>query len=241
MDMFAIHPYLIPSRLPPTFAHPLTTTIESPTIRNSSRCSRRIPWDGATRRDAADRLRRVGYQSKIPQPLRFVYNHLGTKAAADAIPEALQAKYYAQAFALAACQPTVAGMLIFHVVDEHARAWQSGLYYGNGRPKTSLPAVLCRGARCADGDACAMREGKTTSNVDDVASEARRWTTRPCSSPGSRVFARSYELRILTRRRESPRERQRKGGRAGDGEDPGRRAAARPVRGRTASLQMRQA
>src|SRR5919197_6782812 len=27
MDMFAIHPYLIPSRLPPTFAHPRTTTI----------------------------------------------------------------------------------------------------------------------------------------------------------------------------------------------------------------------
>ena len=170
MDMFAIHPYLIPSKLPPTFAHPNTTTIgvaDYPKlVRLLTSAFRGTAQRGETLPIVYDEF---GYQSKIPQPLRFVYNHLGTKAAADAIPESLQAKYYAQAFGLAACQPTVAGMLIFHVVDERdARAWQSGLYYGNGRPKTSLPAVRAAALSAQTGTLAACEQDKTTANVDDV-------------------------------------------------------------------------
>src|SRR3954454_11988205 len=40
------------------------------------------------------------------------------------------------------CQPTVIGLLLFHVQDEPSLpAWQSGVYYADGTPKTSLPAV----------------------------------------------------------------------------------------------------
>ena len=43
---------------------------------------------------------------------------------------------------LAACQPTVRGFLIFHVTDEtDFNRWQSGVYYADGTPKTSLPMV----------------------------------------------------------------------------------------------------
>ncbi|HET7451033.1 MAG TPA: hypothetical protein VFJ78_10575 [Gaiellaceae bacterium] len=170
MDMFAIHPYLIPSKLPPTFAHPLTTTIgvaDYPKlVKLLTSAFRGTAQRGETLPIVYDEF---GYQSQIPQALRFVYNHLGTRAAADAIPESLQAKYYAQAFALAACQPTVAGMLIFHVVDERdARAWQSGLYYGNGRPKTSLLKVRAAALAAQTGTLAQCDQPKTTANVDDV-------------------------------------------------------------------------
>ena len=170
MDMFAIHPYLIPSKLPPTFAHPLTTTIGvadySKLVKLLTTAFRGTAQRGETLPIVYDEF---GYQSQIPQPLRFVYNHLGTRAAADAIPESLQAKYYSQAFALAACQPTVAGMLIFHVVDERdARAWQSGLYYGNGRAKTSLAKVRSAALAAQTGTLAQCAKVKTTANVDDV-------------------------------------------------------------------------
>ena len=185
MDMFAIHPYLIPSKLPPTFAHPLTTTIgvaDYPKlVKLLTGAFRGTAQRGETLPIVYDEF---GYQSKIPQALRFVYSHLSSKAAADAIPESLQAKYYAKAFALAACQPTVAGMLIFHVVDERdARAWQSGLYYGNGRPKTSLPAVRAAALAAQTGTLAECGQGQ-----DDL--ERRRRRVRRPVGDGSRRAAR---------------------------------------------------
>ena len=43
---------------------------------------------------------------------------------------------------MVACQPNVAGFLIFHVSDEaNLDRWQSGLFYADDTPKSSLPAV----------------------------------------------------------------------------------------------------
>ncbi|MCW2963857.1 MAG: hypothetical protein JWO17_1109 [Actinomycetia bacterium] len=170
MDMFAIHPYVIPSRLPPSFAHPRTTTIG---IVDYPKLVRLLTFAFAGTAQRGETLPIVydefGYQSLIPVRKRSVYQHLGAPAARDAISEALQATYYRQAFALAACQPTVAGLLIFHVADERdARGWQSGVYYADGTPKSSLAAVR-DGALAAQGGTlgtCSM--GKTTSNLGSV-------------------------------------------------------------------------
>ncbi|MGZ4333602.1 MAG: hypothetical protein ACXVRJ_04950 [Gaiellaceae bacterium] len=174
MDMFAIHPYLLPSRLPPTFAHPHTTTIGiadyDKLVRLLTNAFRGTGQRGETLPIVYDEF---GYQSQIPQSKRGLYTHLGAKAAQDAIPEATQAAYYAQAFALAACQPTVAGMLIFHVVDERdARAWQSGVYYSNGKPKTSLSSVRLAALAAQAGTLSACTKDKTTANVGDVTFHA---------------------------------------------------------------------
>ena len=60
-------------------------------------------------------------------------------------------------------------MLIFHVVDERdARAWQSGVYYGNGRPKTSLRAVRAAALSAQSGTLAACDQDKTTANVDGI-------------------------------------------------------------------------
>jgi hypothetical protein len=170
MDMFAIHPYAIPSLLPPSFAHPRTTTIG---IADYPRLVRLLTFAFAGTAQRGETLPIVydefGYQSLIPVRKRLVYQHLGAPAARDVISEALQATYYRQAFALAACQPTVAGLLIFHVADERdARGWQSGVYYSDGTPKSSFAAVR-DGALAAQGGAlgtCSV--DKTTSNLSHV-------------------------------------------------------------------------
>src|SRR5581483_1341047 len=58
------------------------------------------------------------------------------------VSESTQAKYYGKALQLAACQPTVRTFFVFRLIDELARGgWQSGVYYANGSPKSSLPGV----------------------------------------------------------------------------------------------------
>jgi hypothetical protein len=170
MDMFAIHPYLIPSRLPPTFAHPRTTTIgiaDYPKlVRLLTNAFRGTAQRGETLPIVYDEF---GYQSRIPAAKRSLYTHLAAPAAKDAIPEALQAKYYRQAFALAACQPTVAGLLVFHVSDERdARRWQSGLYYSNNTPKSSLARVRAAALAAEQGTLAHCGKSKTTSNLGPV-------------------------------------------------------------------------
>jgi hypothetical protein len=58
------------------------------------------------------------------------------------VDEATQAEYYRKAIELAACQENVSGLLLFHSPDEPAlTGFQSGVYYADGTPKTSLEPV----------------------------------------------------------------------------------------------------
>jgi hypothetical protein len=58
------------------------------------------------------------------------------------VSEETQAEYYRRAFELAACQPTVVAVYIFHLFDEaDLNRWQSGPYYADTKPKTSLPPI----------------------------------------------------------------------------------------------------
>jgi hypothetical protein len=59
-----------------------------------------------------------------------------------AITEEAQGRYYAQSVRMAACDPAVAGLNLFHLVDEpHRDRFQSGLIRADGSPKTSIPVV----------------------------------------------------------------------------------------------------
>jgi hypothetical protein len=200
MDMFAIHPYLSSSRLPPTFAHPRTTTIG---IADYPKLVRLLTHAFAGTGQRGETLPIVydefGYQTQIPAQKRFAYSNLGSPAAKDAIPEAQQAAYYRQALALAACQPTVAGLLIFHVADERdARAWQSGLYYANNSPKTSLPAVRSAALAAQAGTLGACVTQKTTNNLGTVTfhepSDTQPSTTQPSTTQPSTTQPSTLEL-----------------------------------------------
>ena len=61
------------------------------------------------------------------------------------VDEATQAQMYTQAMQMVFCQKTVMGLFLFHVQDEAAMAaWQSGEYYVDGTPKSSLAAIAAR-------------------------------------------------------------------------------------------------
>jgi hypothetical protein len=170
MDMFAIHPYLIPSKLPPTFAHPNTTTIGiadyQKLVALLTHAFARTAQPGATLPIVYDEF---GYQSVIPSWKRSTYTHLGTPTARDAITESRQALYYRQAIALAACQPNVAGLLIFHVADEQdGNAWQSGVYYADDTPKTSMDGVRLAALAAQNGTFASCAAPKTASSLVGV-------------------------------------------------------------------------
>ena len=61
-------------------------------------------------------------------------------------------------------------MLIFHVADEpDARAWQSGVYYADDTPKSSLPAVRSAALRAQEGTLARCARPKVTSSLAYVA------------------------------------------------------------------------
>lgn len=142
MDAFVIHVYADNSSQPPTVAHPLTTTI------GVADYPKLVALLGEAFDDTAQRgsdlpifYGEFGVESEIPAAKASLYT--GTEpAATKPVAEETQAAYYEQALALAFCQPTVEGMLVFLSRDERARtAWQSGVFYVDGTPKKSLPRV----------------------------------------------------------------------------------------------------
>ena len=98
-----------------------------------------------------------GIESVVPKGKATSYTG-AEPATTRPVDETTQAAYYAAAVRLAFCQPNVTGIFLFHTHDEPAfPSWQSGLYYADGAPKSSITAVrdalqLARGgsiSRCA--------------------------------------------------------------------------------------------
>ena len=111
MDAFALHPYEDNSSIPPSFRHPHTTTISLADYPKLVRLlGEGVRRHGPARRDAADRLRRV--RRPVADPGREAARVRRPEPRSDRpVTEATQAEYYAEALALAACQPTVEALL----------------------------------------------------------------------------------------------------------------------------------
>jgi len=91
-----------------------------------------------------------GVETAIPPAKAALYE--GTEPGKP-VDEATQADFYRRALELAACQEGVVGMLLFHSHDEPAlTGFQSGVYYVDGTPKSSLEPV--RAALEAARDGC---------------------------------------------------------------------------------------
>jgi hypothetical protein len=143
MDWFAIHPYLERSSLPPTFAHPRTTTIA---IADYDKLVGVLgqAFDGTAQRGSTLPILydEFGVQTSAPADKRRLYANQNLPSAVDAVDETTQGRYYRQALQEAACQRNVVGLLFFHVSDEtDLDRWQSGVYYADDTPKSDLPAV----------------------------------------------------------------------------------------------------
>jgi hypothetical protein len=81
----------------------------------------------------------AGYQAQIPSGKATYYS--GTENVKP-LDDTTQGTYYAQLIALVACDPNVALLNLFHLVDERLLpGWQSGLEYVDGTPRASYGAV----------------------------------------------------------------------------------------------------
>jgi hypothetical protein len=136
LDGFAYHPYPASSSVPP----------DRPTDPGSS---------SILLADYEEKLRPLLDEAFGPG-LPVLYSELGVETSIPAaklalyegsepgrpVEETTQADYYRRAIELAACQPNVAGILLFHSQDEPSLSgFQSGVYYVDGTPKSSLEPV----------------------------------------------------------------------------------------------------
>jgi hypothetical protein len=152
MDWLAFHPYEDSSKLPPTFAHPRSTTIA---IADYGKLVTLLgtAFDGTAQKGSKLPILydEFGVQTFTPTDKRQVYGS-DVPSATDAVSEQTQAKYYTMALQMAACQPNVVGLLFFHVSDEsELDRWQSGVYYADDSPKTSLAPVAAAAAAARAG------------------------------------------------------------------------------------------
>jgi hypothetical protein len=142
MDGFAFHPYGENSSTPPTLVHTSGTSLglaDYPKLVGLLGTA----FDGTAQKGSKLPILydEYGVDSQIPVAKRSFYG--GTEpATTKPVTEGVQAAYYDEALRMAACQPTVRGFLIFHVTDENDyNRWQSGVYYADGTPKSTLAPV----------------------------------------------------------------------------------------------------
>jgi hypothetical protein len=142
MDALAFHPYGDNSSQPPEFAHPRATTIGladyGKLVALLGAAFDGTPQPGSTLPILYDEY---GVDSAVPSAKRHVYSGREPRTTRP-VDESTQGVYYRRALALAYCQPTVEGFLVFHVTDEpDLDRWQSGVFYADDTPKSSLAAV----------------------------------------------------------------------------------------------------
>ena len=142
MDAFAFHPYPESSSTGPNFPHPNSTAIG---VADYTKLVGLLgaAFDGTAQHGSTLPILydEFGIETQIPAGKAALYT--GTEpATTKPVDETTQAQMYLQAMQMSFCQPTVLGLFLFHFQDEAARsAWQSGVYYVDGTPKSSLTAV----------------------------------------------------------------------------------------------------
>jgi hypothetical protein len=142
MDAFVLHPYLDSSRQSPAYQHRRSTSIGIGDYRKLVRVLGQA-FNGTAQRGSTLPILygEFAVQTKIAPTKLRAYSNLKAHHP-DAVSETTQARSYREALVLATCQPNVVGLFFFHVSDEpDMAAWQSGLFYADDTPKSSLPAV----------------------------------------------------------------------------------------------------
>ena len=142
MDVFAIHPYQTRSSIPPGQPHTGTSLGFGDYEKLVALLGEAFDGTAQPGSDLPIAYTEYGVQSEIPESAQASYTNLQSPIGRDAVSEETQAEYYREAFELAACQPTVIAVFVFHLFDEaDLNQWQSGPYYADTNPKSSLPAI----------------------------------------------------------------------------------------------------
>jgi hypothetical protein len=142
MDAFAFHPYPENSTIGPDFPHPRSTAIG---LADYDKLVGLLgqAFDGTAQRGSTLPILydEFGIETTIPAAKASLYTGK-EPTTTKPVDEGTQAKEYEQALSMVYCNPNVMGLLLFHVEDEKALlSWQSGLYYVDDTPKSSLGPV----------------------------------------------------------------------------------------------------
>jgi len=152
MDVFALHPYQTRSAIPPGQPHTGTSLGFGDYDKLVALLGAAFDGTGQPGSKLPIAYTEFGVQSLIPPSELGSYTNVDSPLGQDAVPEKTQAEYYRQAFELAACQPNVIGVYIFHLFDEaDLNRWQSGPYYTNTNAKSSLDAIASAAKKARDG------------------------------------------------------------------------------------------
>jgi hypothetical protein len=143
MDMLAIHPYGDTNRQSPAAsAHPNSTSIG---LADYTKLVALLgaAFDGTAQAGSTLPILYAEYGVQTTVPVRKSNAYTGREpATTQGVDEATQAAFYRQAIELSFCQPNVRGIFFLHTTDEaDLDRWQSGVFYADGSPKTSLPAL----------------------------------------------------------------------------------------------------
>jgi hypothetical protein len=135
-DGFAFHPYPVSSSAPPDRpTDPLSTSILMADYEEKLRPL----LDAAFGPGLPVLYSELGVETLIPAEKAGLYEG---EEPGKPVDEKTQVDYYRDAIELAACQKNVEGLLLFHSHDEPDLAgFQSGVYYEDGSPKSSLKPV----------------------------------------------------------------------------------------------------
>ena len=127
MDVFALHPYQTRSSIPPGEPHTGTSLGFGDYDKLVDLLGEAFDGTAQPGSELSIAYTEYGVQSQIPESAQEPYTNLQSPLGRDAVSEETQAEYYRQAFELAACQPTVVAVYIFHLFDEaDLNRWQSG-------------------------------------------------------------------------------------------------------------------
>ena len=152
MDVFALHPYQTRSAIPPGQPHTGTSLGLGDYDKLVALLGGAFDGTAQPGSDLPIAYTEFGVQSLIPESELGSYTNTDSPLGKDAVPEATQAEYYKQAFELAACQPNVIAVYIFHLFDEaDLNRWQSGPYYANTKSKSSLDAIASAAGKAREG------------------------------------------------------------------------------------------
>ena len=140
MDALSLHVYGETNRIPPTFRHPLTTTLGIADYPKLVALLGEV-FDGTAQTGSTLPIvyGEYGVETQIPLSKAPLYTG---KEVVDPVDEATQARYYTEAIRAAERQPNVRMLFLFHVVDEtRLEGLQSGTRYADGTPKSSEAPV----------------------------------------------------------------------------------------------------
>jgi hypothetical protein len=152
MDVFALHPYQTRSAIPPGQPHSGTSLGFGDYDKLVALLGGAFDGTAQPGSKLPIAYTEFGVQSVIPESELGSYTNTDSPLGKDAVPEATQAEYYKQAFELAACQPNVIAVYVFHLFDEaDLNRWQSGPYYVDTKAKSSLDAIASAAKKARDG------------------------------------------------------------------------------------------